>query len=233
MKKLANLKYRLIAWIIGVIAYSAIVFIVADHSKRGIDKCTVLTYVFMMISLVLLLLSWFVGERKTVPGAINAVNPVSSAAMYLTYVSFILTFILYFINYVKFIFIIVVLFILIYGIFAIYIIIGLRQFELINDNPNKVPDITNVHQLASYLRTIFDMVTEPTTKTQIEELINLATVIDDMNDSDNEDIKAVDKSIFEYAGYLKRNITRSEYANAYNNINKLNELLNKRINLAK
>lgn len=233
MKKLANLKYRLMAWVIGVIAYSAIVFIIANHSKRGIDKCTIITYVFMMISLLVLLISWFVGERKTVPGAINAVNPVSSSAMYLSYVTFILTFILYFINYAKFIYIIVILFILIYGIFAVYIVVGLRQFDLINENPNKISDITNIHQLTSYLRNIFDMVTEPTTKTQIEELINLSTVIDDLNDSDKEDIKIVDKSIFEYAGYLKRNITRSEYSNAYNNINKLNELLNKRINLVK
>lgn len=233
MKKLANLKYRLMAWVIGVIAYSAIVFIIANHSKRGIDKCTIITYVFMMISLLVLLISWFIGERKTVPGAIKAVNPVSSAAMYLSYVTFILTFILYFINYAKFIYIIVVLFILIYGIFAIYIVVGLRQFNLINENPNKIPDITNIHQLTSYLRNIFDMVTEPTTKTQIEELINLSTIIDDLNDSDKEDVKIVDKSIFEYAGYLKRNITRSEYSNAYNNINKLNELLNRRIDLVK
>lgn len=233
MKKLASLKFRLIGWIIGVAAYSAIVFIIAGHSKRGIDKCTIITYAFMMVSLIALLISWFVGKRKIVSGAIDAVNPVSSATMYLAYITFIITFILYFINYSKFIYIIVVLFILIFGIFAIYIALSLRQFELVNENPNKVPDITNIHQLASYLRNIFDMVTEPTTKTQIEELINLATTIDDLNEVDNEDIKMVDKSIFEYAGYLKRNITRSEYSNAYNNIDKLNDLLKKRIKLTK
>ncbi len=233
MKKIASLKYFLISWLIGVIAYSAIVFIVADNTKRGIDKCTIITYAMMMFALLILLISWFVDKRKSVPGAINAVNPISSAALYFTTIIFALTTILYFINYHKFIWLILVAFILLLAIFMIYAVISLRQLELINENPNKIPELTNIHQLASYLRSIFDMVSEPTTKKQIEELINLATTIDDLDDKDSEDIAIVEKSIFEYAGYLKRNINRSEYANAYNNIERLKTLLNRRIDLVK
>lgn len=233
MKKLANLKYYLLTWIMGAGFYSLIVFIIANNTKRGIDKCTIITYVMMMIALVALLISWFVDSRKTVPGAINAVNAMSSAALYFTIVTFLATTVLYFINYSKFIYLVIVLFIFLFAIFAIYSVISMRQHELINETPNKIPDITNIHQLASYLRNVFDMVSEPTTKAQVEELINLATTIDDYNDKDSEDIARIDKSIFEYAGYLKRNITRSEYENAYNNIEKIKGLLNKRIELMK
>lgn len=233
MKKLASLKYYLLSWVIGVAAYTAIVFIIANNSKRGVDKCTIITYILMMIALVILLISWFVDRKKTVPGAINAVNAMSSASLYFTIVTFFLTTVLYFINYSKFIYLVIVLFVFLTAIFAIYMVVSMRQYELINETPNKMPEITNVHQLASYLRNIFDMVSEPTTKNQIEELINLATTIDDLSDKDSEDISRIDKSIFEYAGYLKRNITRSEYENAYNNIEKIKSLLNKRIELMK
>lgn len=233
MKKITSLKYFLICWLIGVIAYSAIVFIVADQTKRGIDKCIIITYAIMMSALLILLISCFIDRRKFVPGAIDAVKPISSAALYFTTVIFAITTVLYFINYSKFIWLIIVIFILFLAVFLIYAVISHRQLELINENPNKIPELTNIHQLASYLRSIFDMVTEPTTKKQVEELINLATTIDDLDDKDSEDITSVEKSIFEYAGYLKRNINRSEYANAYNNIEKLKTLLNRRIDLVK
>lgn len=233
MKKISKIKYALIAWIVAVITYSAIVFIIADHTKRGIDKCIIITYSIMMIDLVIVLISWIIGNRKMVAGAIDAVNPISSLALYLTTPVFVITTVLYFINYQKFIFLVVVIFIFLFGLFAVLAIVSMRQFELVNENPNKLPELTNIHQLASYLRNIFDMVTEPTTKNQIEELIKLATVIDELDDKDSEDIIAVEKSIFEYAGYLKRNISRSEYSNVTNNIEKIKTLLNKRIDLVK
>lgn len=232
MKKIASLKYKLIIWFIGVIAYSVIVFVLASQSKRGIDKSIITTYIFMMIPLIFLLVSMFTSGNKKVFGRISAINAPSSMCLYFSIITFVFTTILYFFNYSKIIVTIILVYVLLVSIFLIFFVISLRQNELIDENPNKIPELTNINQLTTYLRKIFDKVVEPSTKSLLDELIELSSIQEEVF-SHVEDIETVEKSIFEYASYLKRNIDRGEYANAYNNINKIKELLNKRTSLIK
>lgn len=230
MKKLASLKYKLITWGIFVVAYSAIVFIIAGNSKDGVDRSVVTTYILMMIPLIFLLISFFIDSSSKRLGAINAVNAPSTVSLMFVVLMFIITTILYFFNITKIMVFVIVVYIFLTAIFAILFALSLRQKELINETPNKIPDLVNMNNLTTYLRELFDKVVEPTTKSSLDELIEMSSIQEGYH-GDSEDIAMVEKSIYEYAGYLKKNINRGEYANAYNNISKIKDLLNKRTSL--
>ena len=197
MKKLSEIKYKLITLLISFGVYSAIVFLLANNSKRGIDSSIITTYILMVIPVIILVLSLFIGNSNKVPGAINAVNASSSVSLYYAAVIFVYTTILYFFNYSKFMVGIIVVYLFISAIFVILYVYSFKQKELINQNPNKIPDLFDLKGLTNYLNSIKEKITEPRTLGLMEQLIETSLNMQDGEITD--EIKQLDKSIIEYA----------------------------------
>ena len=226
MKKLITLKYQLITLLVFAAGYSAVVFLIGNNTERGLDAAFITTYVLMMIGLIIYLITLFVGNNKKVLGAIDAVNGPNTMSLLFVVFSFCSTTILYFINYSRVIIFIIIFYIFIFTIFLVSYILSFKQQELINQNPNYIPDVYSVKELPAFYGNILPKVEHSGIKAEIELIIHELLNLNDVTNT--EDVKRIDKSIIEYSNYVRRNIERSEYANVHNNINKVKELIEKR-----
>ena len=84
----------------------------------------------------------------------------------------------------------------------------------------------SIKELPVVYSLFIDQVKHEGIKKELELIINKL-----MSISDSEENKEIDKKLIEYSGFIKRNIEKDEYANVYNNISKINELIDKRNNL--
>jgi len=226
MKKLMTLKYQLITLLVFVLGYSLVVFLLGNNTERGLDAAYITTYVLMMVGIAVYLITLFISNNKKVLGAIDAVNGPNTMSLFFLLFSFTSTTILYFINYSPVIIFVIIGYIFIFTIFLVIYILSFKQQELINQNPNKIPDVFSVRELPALYGSFLNKVEHNGIKAEIEliihELLNLNEV------TETEEIKRIDASIIEYSGYVKRNIDRVEYANVHNNIKKVKELIEKR-----
>ena len=226
MKKFTSIKYKLLAVLVFMIGYTLAVFLAGNHTERGLDKAFITTYILMMIGVLVYLITLFISNNNKTIGTTNAVNGQSTMSFIFLIFSFISTSILYFINYSKVIVFVMVCYILMFTIFLMIYILSFKQQELISQNSNQLPVVFSIKELPVVYSLFIDQVKHEGIKKELELIINKL-----MSISDSEENKEIDKKLIEYSGFIKRNIEKDEYANVYNNISKINELIDKRNNL--
>lgn len=230
MKRIKELKFPLISLAIFTVAYTAIVFIIGGvvSKERGIDSAYIATYLMMLIALVIYCYSLFVGISDK-PGAIMAVNgPGLVAFIYLVF-TFITTTVLYFINYSDNMVYVMIFYLFAVTVFLMCYIPALHHVTIVKQQPRKLPKVKRVQDLVAYYESFVGYVKEDLAKQEIEGIIdsirNLPAPIKKGR------CKKVEKQIIEYSTFVQRDVANMIYSNVYHNIDKVKELIAKRVTL--
>lgn len=224
MKKLITNKYYILLWAVVVGALNAIIFLTIKSKNR--QAAFWVTYGFLMGAFVLNLVSALLFKANSE----NIYAPT--------------TFTFYFIGISLVVFIIFLIFptasflwpliplIIFLAMFLILYIFGAMNQEWIKKNPQKRPEIFNMTQLVTYLTELQTICKDVAVRNNLNELTNVA-----MNALPNQDnkpaVEAKEKQIFEYAGFLRKNVERDQITNVFNNIERIKKLLKERETLIK
>lgn len=221
MKKSLN-KYFLIIWAIVVALYNAILFILVNQFAKGFfSKASFwVIYGSMMFAFILWLILSIVDKNTKFGG----ISPIATFVFpYVGIVFLMTTIMMFFAGKIMAIFVILPM-ILLTGTFAIFASFGAMNKQQIKNNPQRVPEIFNVESLTEYFRGIASVANGFE-----RELLDLANDCENLlSVQKNADVENLEKRLYEYAAFIKKNAMNGEDLNIHNNIKKFKDLLAER-----
>lgn len=229
MKKILNNKYYLIVWAIIVLVFNTVLFLTTNNTHYELSSFWV-SYAFIMAAFIAQLFVHITTRKDK--ESLGVEIPSTTMSVYLMVVIVVGCVFLGLSKVVKNLWLIpfITLFI-INALFVIIFILGLSHKENVKNNPQKMPVVFDMAGLITLLYDLLDKEDNPVIRDRVSRVLELAEATSDLT-SENPKFKEVEKQIFEYAYFLKRNVEKDEEQNIFNNINKLEELLLKRKNLA-
>lgn len=216
-------KYFILVWFIITIAYNAILFLLFSHFSKESLKSTNfwMLYGCMMFALLLWLVLGCISKTTKFGG----LSPINAFIYPYVVVVFIMTTIMFlFVSKIMLVFIIVPMVILT-AILAILTVFSSMNEQQIKENPQRIVEIFNVENLKEF----FENLSAVSSSELNLILSDLAMECENLvSASDDKDIVNIEKRMYEYAMFIKKNIEKDEQLNIYNNINKFRELLKER-----
>lgn len=227
MKKILNSKYFIAIMVVVMALYNALLFLLTKKDDYTTNFFTV--YGFIMFAFLLTIVVAIVLRDKTSEGSIYATT--FFAGCYLQVIVVVGTIFFFFVNKVNFLVIFIPL-LIITAFFIIFFIFGLMQEEWIKKNPQKLPELFSMHEIVPYLEGLKLTTNNKQVFNQLQVLIDKVNLSKNL-DSDTDELKSIDKKIFELVQFIGKNIHRGENQNVFNNISSLDTMLLKREELIK
>lgn len=229
MNKLLKNKYFIIIWGIIVAVFNTVLFLTTNKTHYELSSFWV-SYAFVMAAFVGQLLAHIFTRNDE--ESLGAEIPSTAMSAYLIVMLIAGSIFLGLTKLIKNLWLIpfLTLFIL-NALFAIIFILGLEHKENVKNNPQKMPIVFDMSGVINLLYTLLEKEDNPIIRERISKLLELAESTSDLT-SEKETFKNVEKQIFEYVYFLSRNVEKNEEQNIFNNINKIEQLLLKRKELA-
>ena len=229
MNKLLKNKYFIIIWGIIVAVFNTVLFLTTNKTHYELSSFWV-SYAFVMAAFVGQLLAHILTRNDE--ESLGAEIPSTAMSAYLIVMLIAGSIFLGLTKIIKNLWLIpfLTLFIL-NALFVIIFILGLEHKENVKNNPQKMPIVFDMLGVINLLYTLLEKEDNPIIRERISKLLELAESTSDLT-SEKETFKNVEKQIFEYVYFLSRNVEKNEEQNIFNNINKIEQLLLKRKELA-
>ena len=229
MNKLLKNKYFIIIWGIIVAVFNTVLFLTTNKTHYELSSFWV-SYAFVMAAFVGQLLAHILTRNDE--ESLGAEIPSTAMSAYLIVMLIAGSIFLGLTKIIKNLWLIpfLILFIL-NALFVIIFILGLEHKENVKNNPQKMPIVFDMLGVINLLYTLLEKEDNPIIRERISKLLELAESTSDLT-SEKETFKNVEKQIFEYVYFLSRNVEKNEEQNIFNNINKIEQLLLKRKELA-
>ena len=219
MSKNSGKKYYAIILLVVVLLFNLVLFLTVKPDNRKIAFWT--CYGFMMGSFVLNALSFYIAPKNS-----ERLNPLTTFSFIYCAIVFVFSFIIFFIPNTPFL----VCFLPLVILLAVFIILGLfgaMNLEQIKSNPQRTKEIFTMSYLVEYLQELKSSATDVAVRNKINDLAHFIMGAS-QTDEENEAALAIEKQIFEYATFIKKNVENDEINNVFNNIDKVRKLVKER-----
>lgn len=219
MKKNIGNKYYIIILSVIVILFNLLLFLLVKAENRKIAFWT--CYGFTMFSFVLNLLAYFIPSKNS-----ERLNPLTTFSFVNSIVTFVFSFVIFFIPKTPFLVAFIPL-VIILVVFIILGVFGAMNLEQIKANPQKRQEIFTMSYLVEYLQDLKNIATDVAVRNKINDLAHFIMGAS-ATDEENEEALVIEKQIFEYATFIKKNVENDEINNVFNNIEKVRKLVKER-----
>lgn len=225
MKQKFNSFYIAI-WAVIVLVYHAVLFLLVNQLKKELFEQPVfwVNYAWMMIAFVI----WLVAECIAKSTKKGNLRPLTAVVYPFVAVSFLATTILYFFAMKVVLIGVVIPMIIVVGLFVIGYCLASVQVVALAQSPSPSKGLLRVEELANYFSEIEQSATDQTQKA----LHHLTILCRDLHSVEKgEEVKELEKRIYEYASFIKHDIQQGESTNVYLHIEKVEQLLKERASL--
>lgn len=218
MKKNLSLCYYLVIWAVVVGIFNILLFVL-DHNH---NTTFWLTYAFVMTSFVANLIGFMVTPRNK--QRINSITTFCFIYAIITLITGLVFFIIGDANIPT----IICVFVCITGVFIVLNVFGLKNQNDIKEKTNEPKDIiTDMSNLVNYLQDIQKQSDNVALRNSINDLVNFVMGATP-NKNNLESVELIEKQIFEYSTFIKKNVELDEVNNVFYNIEKVKKLLKER-----
>jgi hypothetical protein len=224
-------KYFILLWAIVVALFNVLLFVCCssvkdpNHYYQSSGFWTI--YAFIMFGFISVFVVGFFTNR----GQARIAAPLLTCAMYAG-INLVVGIILLIISaFLKnpFPFLAAFLpFFIILAIVALFFVFSAKNQEMLKENPQLVPEVLSMGELAGYLEAVKNQVAAPAARTLLDQAIEAARHYTES--MGNEDVTRKEKSIYEYARRVRIDATKHQEVNIFNNIQKVIDLLQEREN---
>lgn len=218
MKKNLSLCYYLVIWAVVVGVFNILLFILDKNHNSEFW----VTYSFVMVSFVINLIGFMVTPRQK-----QRINSITTFCFIYALVSLIAGIIFFIIGNAN-IAIIISIFVVIAGIFIILNVFGtINQKQIKEYNVENKMTIADMSSLVTYLQDIQKNSDNVAIRNSINDLVNFVMGATP-NKNNLEEVESIEKQIFEYSTFIKKNVQQDEVNNVFYNIDKVKQLLKER-----
>ncbi len=225
MKKVFSNKYFLLIWLTVVAIFNAVLFLIVNQFNQELLKLTsfwVLYGCVMLFFVIIGSLAFIYNRHETNQSLFTIlVIPASLIAILLGIILF------FFVEHILSVIIIVIYVILLGFVVMGFILGGMYQSHL-NNVPKKTVEVISMNGLKAYLNELMNGSANNAVNEMLEHLLDKTNI--SVQNPDNEELKALEKRIFEYALFLKRAIDNNSVNNFLFNAEKMEKLLEQRGN---
>lgn len=225
MKKVFSNKYFLLIWLTVVAIFNAVLFLIVNQFNQELLKLTsfwVLYGCVMLFFVIIGSLAFIYNRHETNQSLFTIlVIPASLIAILLGIILF------FFVEHILSVIIIVIYVILLGFVVMGFILGGMYQSHL-NNVPKKTVEVISMNGLKAYLNELMNGSANNAVNEMLERLLDKTNI--SVQNPDNEELKALEKRIFEYALFLKRAIDNNSVNNFLFNAEKMEKLLEQRGN---
>ena len=217
MKKHLSLYYYLAIWAVVVGLFNALLFIIDKNHTTTFW----VTYGFVMGSFVMNLVGFMIAPRNK-----QRINTVTTFCFMYAVVC-LLSGIIFFIFPKVPVAVIICVYLVFTAAFVILLVFGMMNQTQIKENPQKQQEVFDMSQLVTYLQDIQKLSTNVAVRNGINDLVNFAMGAT-TNIKELPEVEEVEKQIFEYASFIKKNVEHDEVNNVFYNIDRVKKLLKER-----
>ncbi|MCM1260161.1 MAG: hypothetical protein NC182_04390 [Prevotella sp.] len=225
MKQKLN-QFWIVIWTIILLVYNAVLFLLVNQLKKELfDKPAFwVNYAWMMIAFLI----WLVVELIAKSTQKGNLRPLTVVVYPFLAVSFLTTSILYFFAMNIVLIGIIIPMIMIIGLFIIGYCLASVQTTVLERSTKSSKGFLRVEDLTSYFSEIEQYTSDKTQRA----LHHLTILCRDLHSVEKgEEVKQLEKRIYEYASFIEKDIQQGEDSNVYLHIEKLEQLLKERANL--
>lgn len=225
MKQKLN-KTFIAVWVVIVLVYNAVLFLLVNQLKEELfDKPAFwVNYAWMMIALLI----WLGVELIAKPTKKGNLRPVTAIVYPFLAVSFLGTCILYFFAMNMVLIGVVIPMVIVIGLFVICYCLANVQKTVLEQSSKPSKGILRVEDLATYFSEIEQYATDKTQRA----LHHLTILCRDLHSVEKgEEVKNLEKRIYEYASFIEKGIQQGEDSNVFLHIEKVEQLLKERASL--
>lgn len=221
MKRNSN-KYFFIIWGIIIALYNIILFLLINQFAKGFfSKISFWVIYGSMIFAFALLLVIGIFDKKSKFGGLSPI--ITFVYPYVGIVFLFTTIMMFFAGKIMAIFVLLPM-ILLTGVLAIFAAFGAMNKEQIKNNPQRVQELFNIEDLEDYFSQLANEY-----NSFKNELSDLASTCEGLlTVKKNSEIENIEKRLFEYASFIKKNVANDESLNIHNNIKCFKKLLEER-----
>lgn len=217
MKKHLSLYYYLAIWAVIVGLFNALLFIIDKNRNAAFW----LTYGFVMGSFVINLIGFMIAPRNK-----QRTNAITTLCFMYAIIC-LLSGIIFFIFPNIYVTVIICVYLVLTALFIVLLVFGMMNQKQISANPQKQKELFNMSQLITYLQDIQKISTNVAVRNGINDLVNFAMGATP-NDKELKAVEDIEKQIYEYSSFIKKNVERDEVNNVFYNIDKVKNLLKER-----
>lgn len=224
MKQKLN-KMFIVMWAVIVLVYNAVLFLLVNQLEKELFNKPAfwVNYAWMMVALII----WLVVELTTKSTRKGNLRPLTTVVYPFVGVSFLITLVLYFFAMKIVLIGIVIPMIIMIGIFVVCLCLAKVQTTALVQESKQAKELFQVEDLATYFSEIEQRATNQTQKA----LHHLTILCRDLHSVEKgEEVKHLEKRIYEYASFIKKDIDQGEDSNVYLHIEKVEQLLKERAN---
>lgn len=219
MKKIFNSKYYFIVWAVLLALYNVIVFLITSEETRL--TAFWVSYGFVMggfaANVVSALLDFPDNEK---------LNPLTSFSFTFVVVCQLVNIIFLIVPTAPFVAVFIP-YIILTAIYIILMVFSMKTMNHVAANPQKTREIFNMSDLVEYFKELKELASDVAVRNALNDLshyIMSASVCE----KENEEVNNLEKRIFEYSSFIKKNVERNEITNIFNNIDNVRKLVKER-----
>ena len=224
MQKGIAKKYYALVWLLDVALFNVLVFLLVKSENRLDAFWT--SYSFITIGFLLNLASFYLVKPNS-----ERINPLTTFSLIYTVVALIYGIIMFFIPSAPFLVAFIPLLVMLV-VFSIMGVFGVMNLEMIKSNPQKTPVVFTMSELVEYLQETQKLSSDVAVRNKINDLAYFAMSAR-VSSEENKELEDVEKQIYEYATFIRKNVERNEITNVFNNIEKVRKLIKEREQLIK
>lgn len=223
MKKVFSNKYFLVILFIVLALFNAVLFLLVNSFNKDLLSVSSFWSLYGFITLLFIIIGilTFVNNNKFKEQNlfVMLVFPLSIIGILVGFVLF------FFVQHIHLVLIIVPYLILI-ALILIGFVLSVYYHKSTNHIKIKTVEIISMSGFQNYLKELIDYNSNPVIDEVLNKLLDKSYI--DVKDINNLELKSVEKRIFEYALFIKKDIEEDSVNNFLFNAIKMEELLNKR-----
>lgn len=216
----------IVIWAVILLVYNAVLFLLVNQLKKELfDKPAFwVNYAWMMIAFLI----WLGVELITKSTKKGNLRPLTAMIYPFLAVSFLATSILYFFVMNIVLIGIIIPMIIVIGLFVICYCLASVQTTVLEQSTKSSKGLLRVEDLSIY----FSEIEQYTTDNTQRALHHLTILCRDLHSVEKgEEVRQLEKRIYEYASFIEKDIQQGEDSNVYLHIEKVEQLLKERANL--
>lgn len=225
MKKFLASKYFLVISSVLILIFNAVLFLSVATWKEELFEVSSFwgLYVSVMLMFIALLLLG-VFTNKNIKGQ----NIFSTLILPITLIGIILGIILFFFVAKIKLAVVLIPYIIFVGIIVIGFVTGFVYQNYLDNIEEKVVKVIDINGLIEFLMNLQNRTNEVVVRTMLSKLIEKASL--SVKDTENAELKKLEKRIFEYALFIEKDIKNNSINNFLMNAEKMEKLLDQRGN---
>ncbi|MCM1513667.1 MAG: hypothetical protein NC090_01600 [Anaeroplasma bactoclasticum] len=216
----------IVIWAVILLVYNVVLFLLVNQFKRELfDKPAFwVNYAWMMIAFLI----WLGVELIAKSTKKGNLRPLTATIYPFLAVSFLATSILYFFVMNIVLIGIIIPMIIVIGLFAVCYCLASVQTTVLEQSTKPSKGLLRVEDLSIY----FSEIEQCTTDNTQRALHHLTILCRDLHSVEKgEEVKQLEKRIYEYASFIEKDVQQGEDSNVYLHIEKVEQLLKERANL--